>query len=274
MHATPFPSPSPTSARRAVGALAAVSIGAVAALLTPVASRAAVFADVVSTTPVTAFVPVQRSDCGTVVRGTADASATDPNSQPAGDAAGAGRCRTVTVRTQRVVAYDVVYEIGGERQTVRLDRDPGPKLELGVVAQAQSQQGTRTAGQLIGRPIAPPVERAVGQPVPAVVDDGGPVEAAPTYRYGEQAPIGAGPVTSTTVIVGRPYGAYGAYGAYGPGWYDPYPYGYGYGYPWFGPSIGIGFYGGGSWGHGGHRWDGGSRPFPKDRYPHGGSGRR
>jgi hypothetical protein len=231
---------------------------AASAFALPVPAAAAVFADVVSSTPVTAFVPVQRRDCAPV----SGDSRTADDSEPLGGAVTSSpRCRTVTVRTQRVVAYDVVYEIAGERQSIRLDRDPGPRVELGVVA---------AAGSPAGRPVGVPVGRPVGQPVPVVVDDGGPVEAAPTHGYGEQAPLGARSAsTTTTVIVGTaaPYGygySYG-YGGYG------YPYGpalgISYGYPWFGPSIGIGWRGG--WGGHRHHWDGGRRSAPgKTMFPH------
>jgi uncharacterized protein YcfJ len=251
MNATRIPSVPPTALRRLmVPALAAGTVAGMAAAL-PSTALAAVFADVVSSTPVTAFVPVQRRDCGPIDRRSVDASTVDPNSQPVGDSAGASaRCRTVTVRTQRVVAHDVVYEIGGVRETVRLDRDPGARVELGVVAQA-------------ARPVGRPLGEPVGQPVPGRLDDGAPVEAAPSYRYGEQRPIGAGPQTTTTVIVEQPYG-------YGYG----YPYGLAYGYPWFGPSIGIGFWGGGWWGHGSRHWHRGhDRPSPpKHMFHHRGGG--
>lgn len=274
MHATVphLSSPRTRIGRATVSTAAAIAalVGAVAAAV-PATARAAVFADVVSSTPVTAFVPVQRRQCGPVAARSTDPAVVDGDSQPAGAGADAATgCRTVTVRTQRVVGYDVVYAIGGERHTVRLDRDPGPRVELGVVAQAPA------TGRPVGRLAGPPVERIdraerpVGQPVPAVVDDGGAV-AAPVYGYGEQAPIGAQPSGSTTVIVERGVPAYG-------GWYDPYPYGYGYGYGYgwgwgpgwaVGPSIGIGYWGGGRWGGGHRRWDGGHRPGPpKDKFPH------
>lgn len=253
MNATRLPSVSSTVLRRlTLSVLGAGSVAGLAAAM-PSSARAAVFADVVSSTPVTAFVPVQRRECAPTDRRSADASTVDPNSQPVGDSVGAlTRCRTVTVRTQRVVAHDVVYEIGGERQTVRMDRDPGARVELGVVAQA-------------ARPVGRPVGQPIGRPVPTVLDDGGPVEVAPTYAYGEQLPIGAGPQTTTTVIVERPYDAYG----YGYG----YPYGAAYGYPWFGPSIGIGFWGGGWGGHGSRHWHRGHRSHPpKTMFHHRGGG--
>lgn len=248
MNATPLPSAAPAPTGRVVAAALGLAGIAAATVVLPVPAQAAVYADVVSSTAVTAYVPVQRRECGTVEQRGADAGTFDPNSQPIGDAGGsATRCRTVTVRTQRVVGYDVVYEIAGARQTVRLDRDPGPRVELGVVAQA-----TTPAARPVGQMVGTPVERPIGRPVPAVVDDGGPVAPAPTYSYGEQRPIGVPvPASTTTVIVERPYGAYD---------YGPYSYGYAYSYPWFvGPSIGLNFWGGGRWGGGGRHWDGGRR---------------
>jgi uncharacterized protein YcfJ len=42
------------------------------------------------------------------------------------------RCRTVDVTGEDVVAYDVVYEYLGQTHQVRLDHDPGDRIELPV----------------------------------------------------------------------------------------------------------------------------------------------
>ncbi len=42
------------------------------------------------------------------------------------------RCRTVNEPTEEVVAYDVVYEYLGATQKVRLDHDPGDRVQLPV----------------------------------------------------------------------------------------------------------------------------------------------
>jgi len=42
------------------------------------------------------------------------------------------RCRTVDVPGEEVVAYDVVYEYLGQTHQVRLDHDPGDRIELPV----------------------------------------------------------------------------------------------------------------------------------------------
>ena len=45
------------------------------------------------------------------------------------------RCRTVTSQTSRTVAYDVTYEYDGQQQHVRMDHDPGTRVQVsnGVV---------------------------------------------------------------------------------------------------------------------------------------------
>lgn len=42
------------------------------------------------------------------------------------------RCRTVEAPAEEVVAYDVVYEYRGQTHEVRLDHDPGDRIELPV----------------------------------------------------------------------------------------------------------------------------------------------
>ena len=42
------------------------------------------------------------------------------------------RCRTVNEPTEEIVAYDVVYEHLGTTHNVRLDHDPGNRVQLPV----------------------------------------------------------------------------------------------------------------------------------------------
>jgi uncharacterized protein YcfJ len=46
------------------------------------------------------------------------------------------RCTTVTKSSQKIIAYDVRYEYNGVTRSVRMDHDPGDRLEVqeGVVA--------------------------------------------------------------------------------------------------------------------------------------------
>jgi hypothetical protein len=72
------------------------------------------------------------------------------------------------------------------------------------------------------------------------------------YQQGSMRPYG--PSGYGPSGYGPGYGAAPAPGYYGYGYGYPYPYygayyGYGY-YPWWGPGIGIGFYGGGFYGRG------------------------
>ena len=53
------------------------------------------------------------------------------------------RCHTVTRHTSKTIAYDVTYEYQGEQRHVRLDHDPGTRVQLSngvVIADDQTTQ--------------------------------------------------------------------------------------------------------------------------------------
>ena len=53
------------------------------------------------------------------------------------------RCHTVTSHTSRTIAYDVTYEYNGQQQHVRLDHDPGTRVQVsnGVVVADDGNAG-------------------------------------------------------------------------------------------------------------------------------------
>jgi uncharacterized protein YcfJ len=196
-------------------------------------AQAAEFANVVSSTPVTASVPVPRQVCsdgqqvvpqrpsgagaligaiaGGVIGhnlggGAGQAVATGLGAITGaviGDSVEAGatppvevpvrRCQTVTSYESRVVGYDVVYEYAGQRHSTRLARDPGAQLAVSVQ----------------------PVNPTVSQPVPAYAEP--PVEALPApARYYETAPrtVYYAPVPPAVYLapaIGFGLGYYGGY---------------------------------------------------------------
>jgi uncharacterized protein YcfJ len=144
----------------------------IAALVGPLAAHAAEFATVVSSTPVTASVPVARQLCsdsqqlvqqrpsgaGAVIGAIAGGVIGHNLGNGFGRAAATGlgvvagsvvgdqveaantpvsevpvrRCQTVSSYETRVVGYDVMYEYAGQRYSTRMARDPGTQLAVNV----------------------------------------------------------------------------------------------------------------------------------------------
>jgi len=222
--------------------ISACAAAAAALLGSAGVASAAEYANVISATPVTGSVPVQRQACadserivqqqpsgagalvGAIVGGVVGnqfgsgfgrAAATGLG-VVAGSAIGnqaeananpatavpVRSCRTVMQYENRVVGYDVVYEYNGQRYTTRTAGDPGPRLAIDV----------RPSGDV-------PLDRAGP---PAMYADAGPAYADP------------------------------AYAAAPPGYYAPAPVYYPNPY-YVGPAIGIGFYGGYGGRHGYYR---------------------
>ncbi len=90
------------------------------------------------------------------------------------------RCQTVTRHEERVVGYDVMYEVAGQRYSTRMARDPGARL-------AVSMQPAEANGGMVPAPVAPgrtsgydePVDTAEAAPRPAYHDPLPP----PVYDY-------------------------------------------------------------------------------------------
>jgi uncharacterized protein YcfJ len=209
---------------------------------------AADYATVVSSTPVTASVPVSRQICsdgqqlvqtrpsgaGALIGAIAGGVIGNSMGGGFGRAAATGvgavagavvgdqveanstpvtavpvrRCQTVTAYENRVVGYDVMYDYAGQRYSTRMSRDPGKQMAVNV---------------------QPADSGAAGLPAPA---------------YGDAAPIGSSqttyqyqPVPQTAYQAAPPPTYYGAEPAY----YAPYPYYAPYYSPYYvGPAIGIG----------------------------------
>jgi uncharacterized protein YcfJ len=155
---------------------------------------------------------------GSMIGNQVEANATPPAAVPV------RQCRTVTSYENRVVAYDVVYEYGGQRYSTRMTHDPGSHFE--VTVQPADAAGTN---------LPAPAAEASRPAQPVAYDSPPPVtyESAPAPVY------------------------YAPYPAYSPYWgYAPYSYYYpgpGY-YAWPAISFGLGYYYGGYHGgyHGGH----------------------
>ncbi|HWP13730.1 MAG TPA: hypothetical protein VNN06_18050, partial [Ramlibacter sp.] len=131
-------------------------------------------------------------------------------------------CTTQTYYENRTVGYNVLYEYAGRQYNVQMPNDPGPTIRLQVSPMTDSGAAPEIAEAPAapGAPgviVAPPMTRAVGQPVAQVV-------AVPPAMYPAAYPA---------------YPAYPAY--YG----SPYYY-----YPPIGLSLNFGF----SSGHSHHRW--------------------
>ncbi len=227
------------------------------------AAQAAQYANVISSTPVTASVGVPRQDCvqgerivrqapsgagallGAIAGGVignqfghgAGRAATTGLGVVAGSAIGNNveangydatavpvqRCRTVSAYESRTVGYDVVYEYNGQRYNTRLPRDPGPRLAIAV--QPQPGYGPDVS-------YSDPAPTYDG-PVPL----GTPAYAGPVYRVPPAATY-----YDVAPVYYEPAAAY-----YEPAYYEPAYYG-----PVVRPVISVGF--GGYWGHGGgHR---------------------
>jgi uncharacterized protein YcfJ len=235
--------------RRAIRPALAVAAIAGAAFAAPTAF-AADYATVVSSTPVTAAVPVRQQVCsdtqqyvqqapsgaGAMIGAIAGGVLGNSVGGGFGRAAATGigvvagsvignqveananpvsevpvrRCQTAIRYENRVVGYDVMYDYAGQRYSTRMARDPGQRFAVSV-------QPADGSGAALPAPAAA-----------APVSQGGYDEAAaaPMYVAAPQAPV-----------YYQPY----------PYYYAPAPYFYG------GPAIsfGIGYYGG--W-RGGRHW--------------------
>jgi uncharacterized protein YcfJ len=95
------------------------------------------------------------------------------------------RCRTTHLREDRLIGYDVVYDYGGTRRSVRLPTDPGAP-------------GSRSAVEVNVMPVAATRSGRHGSPVPPVpsrrssADDGGYRSAEPVIeeeRYDAPPPV-------------------------------------------------------------------------------------
>ena len=142
------------------------------------------------------------------------------------------RCRTITRSEDRLVGYDVVYELHGVQRSARLPTDPGaPGTRIAVeVNVAPVGAATRN-----GTPVPPagtqppPVVSSTSSSHDTVVIDEGAPQANTAPPGGVYAP--------PPVVYGTPYPYY-----YGPGYYGYYGapaivigarWGYGYGH-WHG----------------------------------------
>ena len=188
------------------GALALVLGGAC------VAAAAAEFATVVSATPVSAAVPVLRQKCfdsqalvqtqpsgagallgaiaggvighnlgsgfgraaatgvgaitGSVIGNQVEANATPPLDVPV------RRCRSVTRTEERVLGYDVMYEVAGQRYSTRMARDPGRQFEVTMQsadAGGASVPAPADASLMAAAAPAPTPTPVYYQPVPGPV---------------------------------------------------------------------------------------------------------
>ena len=228
--------------------LAAAAVGAVCAAP---AAFAADYATVVSSTPVTAAVPVQRQSCtesqqivqpqpsgagaliGAIAGGVLGNSVGGGFGRAAATGLGAvagsvignqieadgqpatavptRRCQTATRYEERVVGYDVMYEYAGQRYSTRMARDPGQRF-------AVSEQPADPNGNALPAPV---MSRAVPTYDAPVATAEAPLQPAPQTVYYDPLPP--------------------------PVYYQPAPYYY------VAPAIsfGIGYYGG--W-RGGRHW--------------------
>jgi uncharacterized protein YcfJ len=202
------------------------------------AAQAAEFATVVSSTPVSASVPVPRQVCsdgqqlvqqrpsgaGAVIGAIAGGVIGHNLGYGAGQAVATGlgaitgaaignsveagatppvevpvqRCQTVTTYENRVVGYDVVYDYAGQRYSTRMARDPGAQLAVSV--QPVAADATRVPAPAYAEPVPAVAPQPYYQPVPPVM-------------YYQPAP----PVVYMAPAIG--FGYYGGYGYRGRRWY-------------------------------------------------------
>lgn len=129
--------------RRTPGTLAVgCAVGLWGAVLSSASAWGAVeYARVVSRTPVLEQVITPREACrdqaatvqtGTPIAGTAVGGTTGYRIESARPARvfTTRRCVTEQIIENRIAAYDVIYELGGKRYTVRLAQDPGDTLAI------------------------------------------------------------------------------------------------------------------------------------------------
>ena len=130
------------------------------------------------------------------------------------------QCSTQTIYENRTVGYNVIYEYAGKQYSVQLPQDPGPTLALRVSI----------------APIPAPASGPQPQAMPvAVVNDTTALYADPNALM--MVP-GAAPAPGPAYVY---YDAYPGYVGY---YNSPY-------YGVWGPTIALGFYGGGWYGRGG-----------------------
>jgi uncharacterized protein YcfJ len=95
-------------------------------------------------------------------------------------------CSTQTYYENRTVGYNVVYEYAGKQYNVQMPHDPGPTIRLQLTPMSDSGAAPEVAGSTApsgppGVVVAPPVTRAVGQPVAQVVTVPPPVVYPAVY---------------------------------------------------------------------------------------------
>ncbi|MES2992287.1 MAG: glycine zipper 2TM domain-containing protein [Pseudomonadota bacterium] len=113
------------------------------------------------------------------VAGSAIGNQIEADGQPAA-AAPVRRCQTVTRLEDRVVGYDVMYEVAGQRYSTRLARDPGTRLA--VALQPADANGGMVPAPLMSSPVPSydaPVDTAEAPPPPIYHDPLPP----PVYYY-------------------------------------------------------------------------------------------
>jgi uncharacterized protein YcfJ len=213
---------------------AALTAAFTAAIVGPLAARAAELATVVSSTPVTASLPVARQVCndgqqlvqqrpsgaGALIGAIAGGVIGHNLGNGFGRAAATGigavtgavigdqveavnspvtevpvrRCQTVSSYENRIVGYDVMYEYAGQRYSTRMARDPGRQLAVNV----QPAEGSLPAPLDIYRE---------GSPVPS--------NAAPQTIYYAPAPqtvyYAPPPAVYIAPVIGFGLGYYGGY---------------------------------------------------------------
>lgn len=209
----------------------------IAALVGPLAAHAAEFATVVSSTPVTASVPVARQLCsdsqqlvqqrpsgaGAVIGAIAGGVIGHNLGNGFGRAAATGlgvvagsvvgdqveaantplaevpvrRCQTVSSYETRVVGYDVMYEYAGQRYSTRMARDPGTQLAVNV---QPADSGGLPAPADAGRD---------GTPVPAT-----PAPQTVYYAPAPQTVYYAPAPVYVTPAISFGFGYYGGYRAH------------------------------------------------------------
>ena len=213
---------------------AALTAVLAAATGVPLTAGAAELATVISSSPVTASVPVARQVCndgqqlvqqrpsgaGAVIGAIAGGVIGHNLGDGFGRAAATGlgvvagsvigdqveananpptevpvrRCRTVTGYETRVVGYDVMYEYAGQRYSTRMGRDPGTQLAVSV------------------QPAQPD---GANVPAPAAADFAPPLAAAPPQAvYYEPVPTYVpyyAPSLYVAPVIGFGFGYYGGY---------------------------------------------------------------
>ena len=221
--------------------LTAVAAAAVTGLVPCAASAAPVpeMATVISSTPVSAQVPVPRQQCvqgeqyvqqapsgvGAVIGAIAGGVLGNSVGGGFGRAAATGlgvvagsvvgnqveangnpvsavpvqRCQTVTTYENRVVGYDVTYEYAGQRYSTRMARDPGRQFAVDV-RPAGNSAAYPTSQSLPAPVYADPGQPAYYEPLPQPV----PVYGSPYY-------YGPAPVVVGAPVIGVGFGYYGGY---------------------------------------------------------------